>query len=132
MTLSKARSRRVAVWSGVALVAGVATGATSFAIAADASSTPSPFKVNASGQTYGTIAQSVSPDAEPDLVLTVGDNGKTGYTYSRDLNSPDPKSPAEAAERSKQTGVVVVPVYDVDGKTQIDTFTMYPGEDPQE
>lgn len=59
------------------------------------------YPVNESGLSYGSAAQAVSVETEPDLILAEGTNGKVGYVYSKDLNGETPKSPEEAVQMTK-------------------------------
>lgn len=112
----------------VALMA--ALSAAGFAIAADANPTPSPagaptvWAKNALGVTYGSGLDAVSPEDEPDLIRVEATNGKVGYAYRTDLEGPEPSSPAAAIAHQKAQGgkPVVIPVYEVDGVTQIGVF----------
>lgn len=76
-------------------------------------------KHNAAGLTYGAAGQGASPADDPDLVLIVATNGKTGYAYTRDLNGPTPTSPSEALDLTNNR---TVPVYLSDGTTKIGEF----------
>ncbi len=101
--------------------------------------TPMPdptYPTNGDGLTYGSAAQANAPDAEPDLIAVVADNGKEGYVLKHDLDEADGTaaaatftSPDQAlawqANRLKQ-GSVDVPVYLADGTTQIGMFTVTP------
>jgi hypothetical protein len=79
------------------------------------------FPTNASGLTYG----SSQSGKDPDLIAVIGDCGHGGYMYSRDMLDPAPWDPqAGAPPGSTRT----VPIYESDGKTQIDTFTFGGGE----
>ncbi|SEE74764.1 hypothetical protein [Ruania alba] len=80
-----------------------------------------PFAVNENGQTYGTPNEVYG---EPDLILAAATNGEVGYVYAEDLNhafGPEPTSPTEAVEYTERTAGLV-PVYEVDGETQIGQF----------
>lgn len=90
---------------------------------------------NASGQTYGSAARANSPANEPDLILVVADDGKEGYVRKADLDRANGmeaakgfKSPAEALAwqaNARAQGNQVIPVFDMDGKKRIGTFTVY-------
>lgn len=82
-----------------------------------------PIQVNDNGQTYGSEAHASSPDESPDLVLVLGDNGREGYVYAKDLHQPAPTTPEEAL-RLQNSGEVVLDVYQSDGVTKVDTFTI--------
>ena len=79
---------------------------------------------NSAGLTYGSAADAVSPDSEPDLIWVEATNGMTGYAYRTDLEGPDPSSPAEALRRQKARAGSArsIPVYLADGKTRIGVF----------
>jgi len=76
------------------------------------------------GVTYGSGADAVSYEDEPDLISVVATNGKSGYAYRTDLEGPVPSSPAAAVAQQKARGDKprVIPVYEVDGVTQIGVF----------
>jgi hypothetical protein len=76
-----------------------------------------PWKVNASGQTYGVENQ----HGTPDLVAVIATNHRDGYAYADQLQGPTPTSPAQAVAQNKLP-VRILPVYEPDGKTQIGTF----------
>lgn len=109
-----------------------------FAIGADAgfppppSGSPTKWPKNASGVTYGSSGKAVSLEDEPDLVAIVATNGKEGYAYRSDLEEPEPSSPAAAVARQNarvKAGYKPppVPVYEVDGITQIGVFLIDTG-----
>ncbi|SDM29884.1 hypothetical protein SAMN05428961_11321 [Paenibacillus sp. OK060] len=79
------------------------------------------YPVNESGQTYG---KSLDPLVVPDLILTKGTDGKTGYVLSSDLVGADPATPEEAVKRqlALEQGGQVIPLYEKDGKTVIGQF----------
>ena len=81
---------------------------------------------NASGETYGSAAQAVAPDQEPDLILVSFGQGQRGYVRKKDLESPKFTNPEDAAEWSRQNAskpARVITVYESDGRTAIGTFT---------
>lgn len=87
-----------------------------------ASATRTPYKTNASGQTYGTDGGAPGgPLNEPDLVAVQATNGRIGYAYATQLNGPTPTSPAQAIAQDNQPARMI-PVYESDGKTQIGEF----------
>lgn len=115
----------------VALVAVIV--AAYFAIGADAGFAPPPSGVstkwpkNASGVTYGSSGTAVSLEDEPELIAIEATNGKRGYSYKTDLDEPMPTSPAAAVARQKAKALAgykpeFIPVYKVDGLTQIGVF----------
>ncbi len=86
------------------------------------------YEVNENGQTYGFIPDAASDDEFPDMIPAVGDNGKEGYVYVSDFHGDMPSSPEEAMKirESMDNGTYkprTINVYDIDGKTIIDTFT---------
>lgn len=85
-----------------------------------------PYATNSFGQTYGSNIESTSPEQDPDLVLVIGDHGHEGYVRSSELYELAPTSPAEAVRDQSQAGEVVaeLTVYERDGRTAIDTFTI--------
>lgn len=88
----------------------------------------SDFPVNGRGQTYGSSAESGTLETMPDLVGVVGNNGYEGFVEKRHLVEPEPRNPEEAraierAMRRNPPGPV--PVYAIDGKTQLDVFTPF-------
>jgi hypothetical protein len=93
--------------------------------------TTNPWKVNASGQTYGT-PKLISPlghgllryqRATPDLVAVQATNGRDGYVYARQLQGPQPTGPSQAAtwNQTHQASRTVT-VYESNGKTAIGQF----------
>jgi len=94
---------------------------------------PTPtYQANASGETFGSLADAPSPDDAPDLIQVVSTGGKTGYVRRSELEAVDGTaamktftSPADAlawqesqADRAQET----VQVYLEDGKTVIGEF----------
>lgn len=93
-------------------------------VATYASSRTSDWDVNDSGQTYGAENKNGSPD----LLRVVATNGRVGYAFAKELNSPggipEPRSRQEALEYMDKTKgkTFETPVYESDGKTQIGVF----------
>lgn len=84
--------------------------------------TTSAWGVNTSGQTFGVT----NANGTPTLVAVIATNGKTGYSYARDLAQPQPANPSEAlAAQNAPQREVDVPVYTPDGKTVIGTFATH-------
>ena len=79
---------------------------------------------NAQGLTYGSDLYAKSPQDVPDLLLAMATNGKEGYVLRTDLEEPMPTSPQEAlAQQAARAGKDrVIPVYELDGITQIGVF----------
>ncbi|QOR70708.1 hypothetical protein IM660_19415 [Ruania alkalisoli] len=83
-----------------------------------------PFAVTGNGQTYGTPNDVYG---EPDLIAAIATNGEVGYVYAEDLRlafGPEPTSPEDAVEYTERAAgqTALVPVYEVDGETQIGEF----------
>ncbi len=118
------RTRTVVLLAGAAAVVGAALPLG--ALAAQGTDQPG-YDVNARGLTVGTIPQALSPETEPDLIFVTGNSGTKGYVYKTDLNDPVPANPAAAAAfQAKVAGTDrVIPVFEEDGTTQIDTFTIH-------
>ncbi len=90
-----------------------------------AASSETAWKVNDKGETYGVG----NSHGESDLIAVVATNGRLGYAYGTALataDGPPPRSPEEAAARTKanQGKTFTVPVYESDGQTQIGIFTI--------
>jgi hypothetical protein len=64
-----------------------------------------------------THVDALGESAFPDLVAVTGDHGKAGYGDRRALE----------ADSADPCGIVAHPVYDTDGRTKLDTFTVGPG-----
>jgi len=108
------------------LVAGSAV-AGSILTAADGGMLPA-YPVNDAGLTFGSLVDATSPDTEPDLILVETTDGETGYVYKAALDrasGADIRSPQEAAEWKPAR--TEVPVYLVDGTTQIGVFVVGEG-----
>jgi hypothetical protein len=81
--------------------------------------TTTPWKVNASGQTYGSQNQ----NGTPDLVAVIATNRSEGYVYANQLEGPQPTTPSQAvAEGHQEPGTLTV--YESDGKTPIGQFVV--------
>lgn len=92
---------------------------------------PTVWPKNDKGVTYGSGADAVSPEDEPDLIRVIATNGKEGYAYRTDLEEPAPSSPAAAiAQQEARNGkpvTKVIPVYEKDGVTKIGAFSIEGG-----
>ena len=87
----------------------------------------SEYPKNQRGQTYGSDALVDSPDEGPDLVSVVGDHGTCGFVLAEELAGPDFSSPEQALAWQSDVlrqGPPSIPVYDVQGETVVDTFTL--------
>jgi len=86
------------------------------------------------GRTYGNLptTDDFSNSDIPDLIGVMGDNGHYGYITKEDFNGgPPPKSPQDALSQQENAKSVTVPVYDSDGITVIDSFTIHgPNDGP--
>lgn len=92
-----------------------------------AQKTPGRYQTNEKGQTYGSNADVTEPDGTlPDLTQVLGINGKVGYVYSDELNWWNPQSLEEVLEyMESEKHSCLIPVYEADGETVIDMFTVY-------
>lgn len=102
------------------------------------------YPVNENEQTYGTIEEYYALEKElsskgiqnyylPDLLKIMGDNGKEGYVRTNEcmfyagsgyINNPVPVMEGSPVLPKKD---YILKVYDVDGLTQVDTYTLIPG-----
>jgi hypothetical protein len=86
------------------------------------------FPVNAAGETYGSAAG--LPLAElPDLIEAYGTNGQVGYILKTDFERATGSNignPQQAVAWGQTSGVQTIPLYAVDGKTVIGSFTVVP------
>lgn len=77
-------------------------------------------QINQTGLTYGSALLS---ETEPDLILAEGISGNIGYVKSSDLNGPMPATAYNAIQMQTSQSRVI-PVYESDGITVIDTFVI--------
>lgn len=82
------------------------------------------FPRNASGMTYGSGLDAVSPATEPDLIEAIGVDGTHGYVRATDVKPSAPTTPANALAKQTSAGARTVPLYAVDGKTVIGSFVL--------
>lgn len=93
-------------------------------------SEPAEYNLNANGKTYGSASMASNESELPDLIGVVGENGTNGYIMKSDFILEQPASPDEVPEymekkrKIEKQGGYKVPVYDVDGVTVIDEFTI--------
>ena len=116
-------SKRLAAMVGTATLAVGSTGAAGYAYAASHSGTSGH---TAGGRTYGPAPQ---PGGQlPDLVKVLGNHGVVGYVDSSVLCTPNgkqPTNPQQALEYMRTAPARwTIPVYNKDGKAQVDTFTV--------
>lgn len=109
------------------VVAGVATTSLVGATSAQTSTlSVGSFPTNANGQTYGS-SSGVTYGSQPDLILAVATNGRTGY-ISRDameaVDGSSVSSLSQAAAYMSQDASHTIPVYEKDGTTVIGTFVI--------
>ncbi|MFK0004064.1 hypothetical protein [Paenarthrobacter sp. NPDC090522] len=90
---------------------------------------------NETGQTYGIPGEVNEQIAEPDLIRAYATNGTQGYMKNseRKVATGDPsifKSPEEALkwQENRDSLPVTVPVYDIDGATEIGIFEFSTGQ----
>lgn len=82
------------------------------------------YKLNQSGESYGSGLSEFTVGEEPDLISAIGTNGKDGYVRANDL-SPKISTIEEALNQANRNGEVrTIPLYDVDGKTVIGQFNL--------
>ena len=117
-------SRRVALAACAAAL--VVMGSAGAALSATRSDNDS----NSDGRTYGTvpIRPGVTEGDLPDLVAVVGDHGVDGYVLSKELAADpnaNPATPAEAIANQAKGKDRVLRVFTADGRTQVDTFTVW-------
>ncbi len=79
--------------------------------------------INQYGQTYGPEALGA------DLIEVVADDGQIGYVYRTDLEELQADSLEDALKYSGE--IVILTVYEKDGKTKIGTFTLTNGQERQ-
>ncbi|CAM3606843.1 hypothetical protein OCAE111667_17960 [Occultella aeris] len=87
---------------------------------------PTRLGVNSSGQTFGT---SGGPQGEPDLIAVIATNGRTGYVSQESLDEASGAHVANPEEvlawQEENAGtIIVLPVYESDGTTQIGEFQL--------
>jgi hypothetical protein len=86
---------------------------------------------NSRGETFGS-AESITDDADlPDLILSIGTNGQTGYIKSSDIPATPatkaqaaslPESTDSSGQRVRTTSAKTVPLYESDGTTVVGQF----------
>ena len=86
------------------------------------------YSINVNGQTYGTGNETEYIEDLPDLVAAIGDHGKEGYVYTKELLE-SPSTPEEAVKYQKalekgEYTPKVLNVYKSDGITIIDTLKL--------
>lgn len=139
--------KAINIITAISLLAGCAVATTSFAMAEKRENVvaepvaynaetnePIPhiqqeYEVNEYGQTFGSTLDVMYVSDYPDLIAVLGDNGIEGYAYQADLEGEQPSCPEEAVrmmEEAKKNGFPTrtINVYDSDGRTVIDTFTI--------
>ena len=98
---------------------------------------PAPtYPINANNETYGSLADAISEDTEPDLVLVQLADGNLGYVRNEDLTGEIPNNPEEAVAmqiekenriqraRGLKTGETIN-VYDVNGEIILGDFFIF-------
>jgi hypothetical protein len=95
------------------------------------SAPPGGYNANDRGQTYGKAPldrHDFSESDFPDLVAVVGDHGVEGYVRSHELAddpNANPATPEEALAIQAKAEDRILPVFAADGRTQVDTFTVW-------
>ena len=95
-------------------------------------SNPYDYPVNEYGLTYGSDDPSrdiIRPEDEPNLQSVVGDHGVKGYCYKSELHGAAVNWPEDALRKQEIMSAAgnpprVLNVYESDGETIIDTFTI--------
>lgn len=87
------------------------------------------FEVNENGETYGTSGGLIYYEDEPDLIAVIGNNGIEGYVRKTELETDMPSCPEEAMRMQEErerngNSSRIIDVYESDGITIIDTFTV--------
>jgi len=132
--------------STLAFIIGIAVGFSTMSTLADnkinRSQDKAPiYPVNENGQTYGSAADAISIETEPDLIAAIGIDGTKGYVLAKDLRANMPKTPEEAiaqmnarktAEANGTYEGRLIPLYDVDGKTVIGQYRSGVGVYPKD
>ena len=116
--------RRKAAAVAVAAALGLSVGVAAVAAASSDPTPPPGFEYvrNANGDTIGPWVGGEGA-YQPDLVEMVADNGLHGYSRTSDMTWAPATTPEEAVqitrEHVNEQGLVVIPVYEFDGTTQI-------------
>lgn len=83
---------------------------------------------NKAGLSFGSAALAAAPEDEPDLILVETAEGVSGYVYKSDLDEAsgaNVSSPREALSwQEAAQDLRKIPVYEVDGITQIGSFVV--------
>lgn len=95
-------------------------------VAASLKMTKSEYRINRNGKTFGSLE---SIENAPDLILTKGVHGITGYVKYEDFLGHSPEVSKKAAA---QDDFVRIPLYAEDGNTVIDEHVLLPQGDPNE
>jgi hypothetical protein len=77
------------------------------------------FDTNSFGQTYGSAEHVESDAALPDLIEAFGTDRTFGYIYAHELLLGSEVTSNQSIPSSPRT----VPLYDVDGRTVVGSFT---------
>ena len=85
--------------------------------------------VNENGETYGIDGMGIYSEDRPDLIFATGDHGKKGYIRKTELDGEQPSTPEEAVKMMEEREAQgnpnrIINVYESDGVTVIDTFTI--------
>lgn len=85
------------------------------------------YDFNQLGQSFGSLVGVADQKLWPDLIDTIGDDGKTqGYVLKSDFLGPQPRTPEEAIKIQNEVNSKprTIPLYAKDGITVIGTFTI--------
>lgn len=94
------------------------------------------YPINANNETYGSLADAISEDTEPDLVLVQLADGTLGYVRNEDLTGEVPNNPEEAVAMQiekenriqRARGLKIgetINVYDVNGEIILGEFFIF-------
>lgn len=86
-------------------------------------------KKNEFGEIYGSEVFLNEIGVQPDLILAQGDNGVVGYVRAEDLDKDDVACPEDVLiKQMEASGERIINLYDDDGRTILDTYTVKRGE----
>lgn len=125
-------TRRWVIGAGVVMACALGVAGAGAALGADGAPRPLPAHgINDAGDTYGSAADAVSPETEPDLIAAEAANGRVGYVRKAELDEANGStaaesftSPEDALRWQESEGAEDrwVNVYELDGSTVIGAF----------
>lgn len=87
-------------------------------------------KRNIHGELYGIDGDHSQNGMEVDLIQAIGNNGRIGYVKRSDLDGNDVSNPSEVfsyVDKCLDCPGRIIPIYESDGVTVIDSFTVLAG-----